>query len=90
MTPKMKTPLTKVNYSEVGRKIRMSACHVSRVLRGERTPTVRTLFLLSRALGRTADSLIKELGLDKEIVKGDSNVSETSDGGNTGERGGKV
>lgn len=73
------------NYSKLARETGLSVSHVSRVMRGLRTPSVRTLLLLSKALGLPIDKMLTMLELNKEkrneVDKAESNVGQDETGG---------
>jgi transcriptional regulator with XRE-family HTH domain len=52
----------KLNYSEIAKRTKLSASHVSRVYRGKRQPSMRVLKLLAEDRGMRIDELDRELG----------------------------
>lgn len=50
-----------INLSELGRQNDMDPSHLSRIFRGERTPTVPYCRKISRALGITVDQFLNFL-----------------------------
>jgi len=49
------------NASKLSRETGMSVCHMSRVMRGLRNPTVATLRKMAESMGITVDYLDKKL-----------------------------
>lgn len=53
--------LNPLSYTNIAKTTGLSISHVSRVMRGETEPSLRTLRLIAQARGITADELIKEI-----------------------------
>ncbi len=49
-------------YTEIARKTGLSVSHVSRVVRGVRSPSLRSLSLIAGAMGVPMSVLIKRMG----------------------------
>lgn len=55
--------ITDQRVSDIARVTGYSVSHVSRVLRGERSPSAKSLVAIARALGISTDELLSHLGL---------------------------
>lgn len=57
-----------VNRSKLARETGLTTSFVSRVLNGERTPSLKSVRLLARAMGITVDEFINGLPEKKETT----------------------
>lgn len=59
--PRYLIPLNSINYSEIARKSNLSISFISRIMRGERTPSLRSSISISEAMGISMDQLVRLL-----------------------------
>ena len=63
--PSMRSePASNLNYSQIARETGLSVSFISRIMRGQRNPSVHNLVKISKAIKINLNELIKMLGIE--------------------------